>query len=279
MVQTFTALSHPQIDPVLISIGPLEVHWYGVAYVVGILFGWWYAKKLVRTEKLWGANGSPISQDDIDDFLIWAVGGIILGGRLGYILFYDLPTYLDAPWKVLAVWQGGMSFHGGLAGIIVAMILFARRRGFSPFSLFDVIAASCGIGLFLGRLANFINAELYGKAADVPWAVIFPGTDGLPRHPSQLYEGLLEGLLLFFILSVLIWKFRKLASPGFVGGTFLLGYAIARTLVEFVRIPDEQLGYFFGTSWITMGMMLSLPVMAVGLWGIATANRRKAANG
>ena len=189
MLNLFSVITHPQIDPVLISLGPLQVHWYGVAYVMGILFGWWYAKKLVTTNRLWAPANSPITDIDIDDFLIWAVGGIILGGRIGYILFYDLPTYLDNPLAVFAVWQGGMSFHGGLAGIIFAMILFARRRGFSPYSLFDVIAASCGLGIFLGRVSNFINGELYGRVSDAPWAVIFPNTDGLARHPSQLYEG------------------------------------------------------------------------------------------
>lgn len=274
MPLTLSAIAHPQIDPVLLSLGPLQIHWYGVAYVVGILFGWWYAKKLVSTDHLWGLQGSPISALDIDDFLIWAVGGIILGGRIGYILFYDFPTYSENPLAIFAVWQGGMSFHGGLAGIILSMILFARRRGFTPYSLFDVIAASCGLGIFLGRLANFINAELYGKLSDAPWAVIFPGTDGTPRHPSQLYEGTLEGIILFAVLAYFIWNRFKLASPGFIGGMFLAGYALSRILVEFVRLPDPQLGYLLGTGWITMGMILSLPVLAIGLWGMATASGR-----
>jgi len=275
MLQTLTAITHPQIDPVMISLGPLQVHWYGVAYVIGILFGWWYAKKLARTNHIWGESNSPMAELDIDDFLIWAVGGIILGGRIGYILFYDLASYVENPVNILKVWQGGMSFHGGLAGIIIAMIIFARRRGFSPYSLFDVIAASCGVGIFLGRVANFINQELYGKTSDVPWAVIFPVKDDLPRHPSQLYEGILEGLIVFMILAILIWQFKKLRYPGFIGGMFLAGYALSRIFVEFFRIPDAQLGYFFGTSWVTMGMMLSLPVFAVGLWGMKTATSRE----
>ena len=275
MMLSFTALQHPQIDPVMISLGPLQVHWYGVAYVVGILFGWWYAKKLVTTEHLWRPSSSPMSETDIDDFLVWAVIGIILGGRTGYILFYDLATYLENPLAVFQVWRGGMSFHGGLAGIILAMILFARRRGFSPYSLFDVIAASCGLGIFLGRVSNFINSELYGAPSNLPWAVIFP-TDplGLPRHPSQLYEGILEGLVAFVILAILIWRFRKLYLPGFIGGCFLVSYALSRILVEFVRLPDPQLGYLLGTGWITMGMVLSVPVLLVGIWGIATSSRR-----
>jgi len=243
MPNYLAALSHPQIDPVLISIGPLQIHWYGIAYAVGILFGWWYAKKLVSTQTLWGSSGSPITEIDIDDFLIWAVIGIILGGRVGYILFYDLPTYLDSPLSVFALWQGGMSFHGGLAGITLAMILFARRQGFT---------------------------------SDAPWAVIFPGTDGLPRHPSQLYEGLLEGVILFVILAFLIWKRKKLQFPGFIGGTFLLGYGFSRIAVEFFRLPDAQLGYLFATGWITMGMMLSLPILAIGLWAVFSSPRRAA---
>jgi len=270
------ALAHPQIDPILISIGPLAIHWYGVGYVVGILFGWWYARRLVSTPSLWGSQSAPYAKEDIDDFLMWAVVGIVLGGRLGYVLFYDLATYLADPLKIVLLNQGGMSFHGGLAGIIIAMILFARSRNASPYSLFDVIAASSGIGIFLVRVANFINAELYGKPSDVPWAVIFPGTDGQSRHPSQLYEGALEGLILFALLAWLIWSLKKLRHPGFVGGAFLAGYAISRIAVEFVRLPDAQLGYLLGSDWITMGMVLSIPVLFVGLWGMATAcNREK----
>lgn len=274
MQSIFSALSHPQIDPVILSIGPIQIHWYGAAYAVSLLFAWWYTKKLVSTPRLWREKPSPLTEEDMDDFLVWAVGGIILGGRIGYILFYDLPTYVENPLSVFAVWQGGMSFHGGLTGIILAMILFAQRRGISPFPVFDVIAASCGIGIFLVRVTNFINAELFGSVSDVPWAVIFPGTDGQPRHPSQLYEGILEGLILFAILAVLIWKFGKLSKPGFIGGTFMAGYAISRIAVEFVRIPDVQLGYLLGTNWVTMGMLLSLPVMLIGLWGIASSKSR-----
>ncbi|MEM7067545.1 MAG: prolipoprotein diacylglyceryl transferase [Pseudomonadota bacterium] len=278
MLNNFTALSHPNIDPVLISLGPIQIHWYGVAYVVGILFGWWYAKLLVRTPHLWVANHSPFSEEDVDDFLVWAVGGIILGGRLGYVLFYDLPTYLDDPTKIIRVWDGGMSFHGGLIGITLAMILFAKRRGFTPFHLFDVIAASCGIGIFLGRVTNFINSELFGSVTSVPWAVIFPGTDGQPRHPSQLYEGTLEGLLLFAVLALLIWKGLKLKHPGFISGAFLIGYGLSRIAVEFVRVPDQQLGYLLGSSWVTMGMLLSLPALLIGAWAIASSRSRSTAN-
>lgn len=274
MLNPLTAISHPGWDPVMLTLGPVQIHWYGVAYVIGILFAWWYAKKLASTHALWGANGSPMAAQQIDDFLVWAVAGIILGGRIGYILFYDLGTYIENPMQVFAIWQGGMSFHGGLAGVTLAMIAYAERHGFSPFHLFDVIAASCCIGIFLGRIANFINAELFGKVSNVPWAVIFPNTDGMPRHPSQLYEGVLEGLLLFIALSVLIWKYKKLHRPGFIAGAFIAGYALSRIAVEFVRLPDQQLGYFFGTDWITMGMLLSLPILMLGLWSIETSKKR-----
>ena len=268
MLNLFTALTHPNIDPVLISLGPLQIHWYGIAYAVGILFGWWYATKLATTDRIWGSDGSPITKLDIDDFLVWAVIGIIAGGRIGYILFYDLPSFLENPLVIFMITEGGMSFHGGLAGVTLAMILFSKRRRFSPFSLFDVIAASCGIGIFLGRVANFINSELYGAVTDLPWAVIFPGTDGQPRHPSQLYEGVLEGLVLFAIMGAMIWYAGRLRFPGFIAGVFTAGYAISRIAVEFVRLPDPQLGYLLGTNWVTMGMLLSLPVLAIGIWSI-----------
>ena len=274
MLQYFSALTHPNIDPVLISLGPVQIHWYGAAYVAGILFGWWYARKLCATPALWHKSSPPIRPEQVDDFLIWAVIGIIAGGRIGYVLFYDLPNYLQNPLSAVAIWQGGMSFHGGLIGIIAAMILFARKHGFSPFSLFDIIAASAGPGIFLGRTANFINAELYGKPSDLPWAVVFPGTDGVPRHPSQLYEGLLEGALVFIILAILIWGMKALARPGLVGGAFLLIYALGRIAVEFVRLPDPQIGYLAG-GWLTMGMILSVPVALGGCWVMATSRRRQ----
>ncbi len=274
MLIHLAAISHPQIDPVLFSIGPFQVHWYGIAYVVGILFGWWYARKLASTDALWGSNGSAIKPVDVDDFLTWAVIGIILGGRLGYVLFYDLPTYASNPQNIFAIWQGGMSFHGGLAGTVVAMLVFAKRRGFNVFSLFDLIGASCGIGILFGRIANFINSELYGAASNVPWAVIFPGSDGVPRHPSQLYEGLLEGLLVFVLAGLLVWRFGKLKYPGFIAGVFVIVYALGRISVEFVRVPDPQLGYLFGTGWITMGMLLSVPLLLIGIWSVMTAKGR-----
>lgn len=269
----FSAIAFPQIDPVMLSLGPLQVHWYGVAYIVGILFALWYSKRLVSSPSLWSGE-APLKTTDLDDFLMWAVIGIILGGRLGYVLFYDLASYIQDPTQIAMLWKGGMSFHGGLAGCILAMILFARSRGFSVFHLFDIIGPSATIGLFLGRIANFINQELFGKPTDLPWGVVFPITgDNIPRHPSQLYEGLLEGLILFLILRVLTHHFLKLKQPGFVAGAFLAGYAIARILVEFVRLPDEHIGYLAG-GWLTMGMVLSLPIFLIGIWSMVSSMSR-----
>jgi len=270
----FSAITFPQIDPVALSLGPLQVHWYGLAYVFGILFAWWHAKRLVTNTALW-PGAPPIKPVDIDDFLTWAVIGIILGGRLGYVLFYDFASYIENPLRIAMLWQGGMSFHGGLGGCILAMILFARSRGFNVFSLFDVIGPSATIGLFLGRMANFINQELFGKPTDAPWGVIFPITgDGIARHPSQVYEGVLEGLVLFLILRYFTHSAKRFRTPGFVAGVFVAGYAIARIAVEFVRMPDDQIGYLFG-GWLTMGMMLSIPILLIGVWSIVTSGDRQ----
>lgn len=259
----FAALPFPDIDPVMLRLGPLAVHWYGMAYVAGILFGWWYARRLAEYPRLWGAS-RPITVVDIDDFLVWAVAGIVLGGRLGYVLFYDLPVFLKNPLQIAMLWTGGMSFHGGLLGTILAMILFARRRGLPLLSLFDVIAAATPPGILFGRLANFVNQELWGKPADLPWAVVFPAAGPEPRHPSQLYEAALEGLMLFFLLRLLTHRLQMLKHPGFVSGTFLVVYAASRVMVEFVRLPDVQIGYLAG-GWLTQGMALSLPMAALGI--------------
>jgi phosphatidylglycerol:prolipoprotein diacylglycerol transferase len=271
------ALPFPTIDPVLIQIGPFAIRWYALAYVVGIFLGWWYAKRLAANGALWGAGGPPMKPSDIDDFVVWAAIGIVLGGRLGYVLFYDLPHYIAEPADILAVWHGGMSFHGGFLGTVVAMVLFARRRGIPVWSLIDVIAPSVTFGLFLGRLANFINGELWGRVSDVPWAMMFPGApDGgtLPRHPSQLYEAGLEGIALFLFLRLITHRYHRLANPGFVSGAFAAGYGAARTFVEFFREPDVQIGYLAGG--LTMGMALSIPMIVVGVGLMIWAARRPA---
>lgn len=260
------AIAFPPIDPVALEIGPIVIRWYALAYMAGFLIGWRYAMAL--------AERAPIrpSARDMDDFLTWAVIGVILGGRLGYVLFYNFDRFLSAPLDALKVWEGGMSFHGGLIGIITAMILFAWRRGFSPFAIGDIVAAVGPIGLFLGRLANFVNGELYGRPTDVPWGVVFPGAPDAPRHPSQLYEAALEGVVLFIILAVLARRRSIRMRPGVIGGVFLAGYGFFRFLVEFVREPDAQLGFL----WLgaTMGQILSLPMIVIGLGMVVWAWRR-----
>ncbi|MEX0956544.1 MAG: prolipoprotein diacylglyceryl transferase [Rhizobiaceae bacterium] len=271
------ALSFPVIDPVIVEIGPVAIRWYGLGYVVGILFSWWYSRRLAATPRLWANNQPAVTPVDIDDFLIWAAAGIVLGGRVGYVLFYDLPRYAAEPLAIFSVWEGGMSFHGGLLGVTLAMILFSRKRGINTWSLFDVIAAGVPVGLGLVRSANFINSELWGRVTDVSWAVHFPNGGPLPRHPSQLYEALLEGAVLFAVLAWLVWARGKLKTPKFVGGVFISGYGLARIFVEFFREPDAHIGYLAG-GWLTMGMVLSLPMVLAGIWAMATAKPAPAAN-
>ncbi|CAM5765035.1 prolipoprotein diacylglyceryl transferase [Bosea minatitlanensis] len=276
------AIPFPMIDPVAVQLGPLAIKWYGLAYVVGLLGGWWYARLLVANDRLW--SGRPRPQPvELDDMLLFVAFGVVLGGRAGFVLFYDLPRYLARPQDILAIWQGGMSFHGGLIGATLGLWLFARRRGYPALSVFDLAAAVVPIGLFLGRIANFINGELWGRPApDFPWAMMFPNGGPLPRYPSQLFEAFSEGLLLFALVNVLVWT-GWLRRPGFVAGVFGIGYAVARIVCEFFREPDPQLGFLFGTSvdalsgGITMGMLLSLPVLLIGIWLVLRSRREAAA--
>jgi len=263
----------PNIDPVLFSIGPFAVRWYALAYIVGILGGWFYARALVRSRTLWG-GAAPLTVADYDDFILWVTLGIILGGRIGYVLFYNAPYFVEHPLEVFKLWNGGMSFHGGFLGCVLAVVLFARHRGIPWLSLGDITCAVAPIGLFLGRLANFINAELWGRVSEVPWAMVFPGAGPLPRHPSQLYEALLEGLVLLAVLAVLI-RLGALKRPGTVIGVFALGYGAARLFCEFFREPDPQLGYLWGG--LTMGMLLSLPLMLAGIAFLWAARRAEPA--
>jgi phosphatidylglycerol:prolipoprotein diacylglycerol transferase len=269
------AIPFPAIDPVAISIGPFAVRWYGLAYLAGILIGWWYARRLVSNDTLWGGWPAPITRANIDDFLLWLVVGIVGGGRVGYALFYQPGHFLDDPLGFLRLWEGGMSFHGGLAGTILAMALFSLAKKIPMLSLFDVSAASVTFGLFFGRVANFINSELWGRVTDVPWGMVFPNGGELPRHPSQLYEAALEGIVLFIVLRILTHRFGSLRRPGLTGGAFIAGYGLARIAVEFVREPDPQLGFLAGS--LTMGMLLSIPMVLVGLVAIVMALRRKPA--
>lgn len=256
------ALPFPAIDPVLIEFGPLAIRWYALAYIAGILLAWRYMRLLVSNESLWSDRPHP-SALDIDDFVVWATLGIVLGGRLGYVLFYNPAFFLANPGEILSVWHGGMSFHGGFLGTVTAMMLFCWRRGLSIWTMFDLAGAAAAIGLFFGRIANFINAELWGRVTDVSWGMVFPGGGPLPRHPSQLYEAALEGVLLFIVLRLLTHRRGLLSKPGFLAGAFACGYGLSRIAVEFFRMPDAQIGYLaFGT---TMGMVLSLPMIAAGV--------------
>lgn len=265
-------LPFPVIDPVLIEIGPLAIRWYALGYIAGILLGWWYARRLVSNETLWAPARPAMTREDIDDFILWITFGIILGGRIGYVLFYNFEVYLQNPLEALKLWQGGMSFHGGFIGSVLAIILFARRRGVRLWSLLDISAICTPFGLFFGRLANFINGELWGRPSDVPWAMVFPGAGPEPRHPSQLYEAALEGIVLFVVLWILAHRFHAFKKPGLIAGTFTAGYGISRFIVEFFRQPDAQIGFLSGG--LTMGMLLSLPMIVLGLWCIAGSRRR-----
>jgi phosphatidylglycerol:prolipoprotein diacylglycerol transferase len=242
----------------MIEIGPFVIRWYALAYIGGLVLGWLYLRWLVQRP---GWQLTPI---DLDDLLLYITLGVVLGGRLGYVLFYRPDFYLTHPGEILAVWQGGMSFHGGMLGVIVAMALFARRRGIPFLEIGDSVAAAVPIGLFFGRIANFINGELFGRTSDVPWAMVFPHGGPEPRHPSQLYEAALEGLLLFLILFWFARQPRTPQSRGRIGGLFLIGYGLARSFVELFRQPDDHLGFLLGDS-VTMGQILSLPMIVIGL--------------
>jgi phosphatidylglycerol:prolipoprotein diacylglycerol transferase len=263
-------IPYPSIDPVLVDLGPVPIRWYALAYIVGLVLGWAYARFLVQKPALWGVAPRP-APPVIDDLLVYAAIGVILGGRLGYVIFYNLPFYLAHPIEILSVWKGGMAFHGGLLGATLAIVILARRQRTSILALADVCAAAVPIGILLGRIANFIKPELWGRPTDVAWAVVFPGAGPEPRHPSQIYEAGLEGLTLFVLLLVAI-RLGALERPGLVTGLFCTGYGVARIACEFFRDPDPQLGFLFGGA--TMGMLLSLPLIVVGLVFILRALRR-----
>ena len=243
----------PHIDPVFLSIGPLQFRWYGLMYVLAFVATYFIISSEAARKKL------PLTKDDIADLVFYGALGVVLGGRFGYILFYNLGFYLANPLKLFAVWEGGMSFHGGFLGVITAFLIYARRKKIPFFTLIDIAALCAPVGLGLGRIGNFINGELYGRATDAPWGIIFPGSDGLPRHPSQLYEAFLEGLVLFFIVRVLS---RRFTATGIAGWSFVAGYGLFRFIVEFFRQPDAQLGFL--VSIFSMGQLLSLPMFLIG---------------
>ena len=258
-------IGFPAIDPIAIEVGPIVIRWYSLAYVAGILLGWRYM--IILTAK---ANNG-IKRLHIDDFIIWATLGIIIGGRLGYVIFYKPTFFVENPLLIFAMWNGGMSFHGGLIGITLVTYIFVRQRALSFIGLGDMICAAAPIGIFFGRIANFINGELFGRESNVSWALVFPRGGPNPRHPSQLYEAGLEGLVLFLILLVMIFRLKALQKQGLVSGAFLTGYGLSRYLVEFVRQPDSHLGTLFGI--LTMGQLLSFPLIVIGIWLISKACR------
>jgi phosphatidylglycerol:prolipoprotein diacylglycerol transferase len=268
----FLLVPYPHFDPVLVHLGPLAIRWYALAYIVGILAGWVYARAVIRNGRLWGGT-APFTVGEFDDFLLWVTLGIILGGRIGYVLFYNMPLFAAHPQEIFEVWNGGMSFHGGFTGCVVAVLAFGRNRNISVLSLGDITCAVGPIGLFLGRIANFINGELWGRPADVPWAMIFPSGGNIPRHPSQLYEAGLEGLLLLAILGLMI-RIGALKRPGLIIGAFACCYAAFRSFAEFFREPDAQLGFLWGGA--TMGQLLSIPLFIAGVAFIAYALRHPA---
>lgn len=275
---TMAALSFPSIDPVAFSIGPVAVKWYGLAYMAGLLIGWAYVRQLLISPSLWSAGQPPFGAERVDDLLFYITLGVILGGRLGFVLFYEPGYYISHPADIPAIWKGGMSFHGALVGSALAIILFARQNGYSALSTMDLCTAANPIGLFFGRVANFINGELFGRPSDAPWAMVFPQAASLhptveptPRHPSQLYEAALEGLVLFIVLRIMTHRYQALERPGLVSGTFLLGYGLARSFAEFFREPHE--GHALNIGPFTAGQFYSLPMIVIGIVMILAARR------
>jgi phosphatidylglycerol:prolipoprotein diacylglycerol transferase len=268
------AIPYPEINPVAIPLGWFSVKWYGLAYIAGLVLGWLYIRRLLGQDDLWAGGKPPLARQATDDLFIYVAAGVLLGGRLGYVLFYNPAYYLTHPLDILAVWRGGMAFHGGLIGAIVAAIVFARRQQTSVWSVLDLCAAAVPIGLFFGRIANFINGELWGRATSVPWAMVFPGKEAgqIERHPSQLYEAFFEGLVLFAVLWWLTHRMAALKRPGALAGTFLVGYGLARSFCEFFREPDA--GHILTIGPFTAGIFYSLPMIAAGLWILREANKR-----
>ncbi|MGI9411815.1 MAG: prolipoprotein diacylglyceryl transferase [Hyphomicrobiaceae bacterium] len=276
------ALPFPEIDPVAFALGPIEVKWYGLSYMAGLLLGWLYIRRLVSQAELWPNANAPFTPAKADDLLIYMTVGVIIGGRLGFVFFYEPGYYLSNPIEILAVWKGGMAFHGALLGCGLAIWAFAARNKCNPFSAMDACAAAVPLGLFFGRIANFINGELWGRPTSMPWGMVFPEaqiyhrhSEPMPRHPSQLYEAALEGLVLFLVLRLLTHRHGGLQSPGLVTGTFLLGYGVARSFCELFRQFDAQ--HAFSAYGLTPGIVYSVPMILLGLWFIRSAQTRLAA--
>lgn len=266
------ALRFPNIDPVALHLGPLQIHWYALAYLAGFLLGWRYMLYLASRDREGTVNPRPLTRLEVDDFLPWAIGGVILGGRLGYVLFYQPQLYFHDPLEAFKLWHGGMSFHGGALGVIGAMIIYAIRRKLPLLRLTDLVCCAVPIGSFFGRIANFVNGELFGRVTDLPWGMIFPGGGDMPRHPSQLYQAGLEGLALFILLFALAHRGFIRNRPGILSGVFLIGYGLCRVVAELFRQPDAQIGFLYGG--LTMGQLLCIPMILFGLALIVRAVRK-----
>ncbi len=263
----FTRFTDLHLSPIIAEIGPITLRWYSMAYLVGIMFAYYLTGKMIRRP------GSPMSQEHADDLILWSTFGIIIGGRLFYVLFYE-PSLLGFP-EIFQLWNGGMSFHGGLTGLVIGLLIYARKHKLSGLRIADYIACVAPFGQMLGRLANFVNGELFGRQTDVPWAIIFPNGGEVARHPSQLYAAVSEGLLIFVVLQLLFWKSDARYKPGFLLGTAVAMYACARFFGEFFREPDAQLTEFAAATGLSMGQWLTLPMFLIGLWLLLTAKGRR----
>jgi phosphatidylglycerol---prolipoprotein diacylglyceryl transferase len=282
LLATLLALPFPNIDPVAFALGPIAIKWYGLAYMAGLLLGWLYIRRLLTTPHIWAGGQAPFTLERVDDLLLYMTIGVIVGGRLGSVLFYEPQYYIAHPWEVLQIWKGGMAFHGALLGTGVAVWLFARNAGVSAWSTMDLCAAAVPIGLFFGRLSNFINGELFGRPTNVPWGMVFPkvaetypefaALEPTTRHPSQLYEALGEGLLLFIAIRVLTHMLGGLKTPGLAVGTFLIGYGIARSTCELFRQPDPA--HAFTAGIFTPGITYSIPMILLGAYFLVLARNR-----
>jgi len=269
LLMSVWALPFPNIDPVALQIGPVAIKWYGLAYLAGLLLGWLYIRRLLSEPPLWTADKPPFEVAKVDDLLLYITAGVVLGGRLGFVIFYEPSYYLANPHDIIAVWKGGMAFHGALVGCALAIWLFAYRNNVNPWSTGDLVTAAVPIGLFFGRIANFINGELFGRPTSLPWGMVFPeaalhypDVEPTPRHPSQLYEAALEGLVLFLVLRLLTHYFGALKRPGLVSGVFLIGYALARSTAELFRQP--HFAHAFNIGPLTPGIVYSIPMLLLG---------------
>ncbi len=270
---TLLAIPFPAIDPIAFQIGPIAIRWYGLAYVAGLLLGWFYLKRLVATPRLWRDDKTPFTPALADDLFVWVAAGVILGGRLGHVLLYQPGYYLSHPLEILYVWQGGMAFHGGMLGTILAMYLFARRHGIPALSVMDAVSAAVPLGLMFGRIANFINKEVVGSETTMPWGVVFPGWGDVARHPVQLYEAALEGFVLFLILRYLIYRHKALATPGLIGAAFLAGYGVFRIICEFFKFDEYRT--IVADGWLTTGMIYSIPMALFGIVAYLVLRRQR----